>query len=552
MQNPQHATKAKSTSSPTEAETSWDAIVIGSGMGGMACAAALAKYHRKVLVCEQHYVAGGLTHTFSRKGFTWDVGVHCLGEMGPNDIPGHLINWLSDGKVKMKSMGPTYETMFFPDGYKIEFPDTQKKFQAVLEEKFPNEKKAIADYFKLIWKVTEGAKLFFALRAMPEWVDRVASKTIYAAGKKYWAKTTSEILDEITDNENLKSVMTAQWGYYGSTPKHSSFAIHALTVRHFWGGGYYPVDGSGTLAENLLKVVTDEGGAVRLRTPIETILVRDGKAVGVRTQSGQEIFAPKIISAAGAKATVSQLIPEDYRKGPWAESIAALKQSPSYICLNIGFEGDILAAGATVSNQWFFDTWSMEAPEWDVADPKTTAPILYLSFPSLKDPKHDAGEKGRQTGEVVTFVPWASFEKWKNTRRGKRDSDYIQFKKSIEERIVAQLRKKIPKLMNLMVHHELSTPLSAQFFINAPQGAIYGLEATPARFTSYSLRTRTPIKNLYLAGGDVATLGITGAMMGGILAAATIEPRVIGRLLVPLSKKERRVVGDLESVPTGS
>ena len=80
----------------------WDAIVIGSGIGGMACAAALAKFGRKVLVLEQHYVPGGFTHTFSRKGYTWDVGVHCLGQMTEREIPGRLIRWLSDGKVEMK------------------------------------------------------------------------------------------------------------------------------------------------------------------------------------------------------------------------------------------------------------------------------------------------------------------------------------------------------------------------------------------------------------------------------------------------------------------
>src|SRR4051812_21510281 len=88
----------------------WDAIVIGSGMGGMACAAALSKYGAKVLVFEQHYIPGGFTHAFSRKGFTWDVGVHCVGEMGPGEIPGELLRWLSNDEVQMKRMSPIYET----------------------------------------------------------------------------------------------------------------------------------------------------------------------------------------------------------------------------------------------------------------------------------------------------------------------------------------------------------------------------------------------------------------------------------------------------------
>src|SRR3989338_4687647 len=66
---------------------SFDVIVVGAGMGGLACAAALSKLGKKVLVLEQHYTPGGFSQTFSRKGFTWDVGVHCLCEMGPRNVP---------------------------------------------------------------------------------------------------------------------------------------------------------------------------------------------------------------------------------------------------------------------------------------------------------------------------------------------------------------------------------------------------------------------------------------------------------------------------------
>ena len=60
----------------------WDAIVIGSGLGGLACAAALAKFNKKVLVLEQAGQAGGLTQSFDHEGWRWDVGIHYLGDFG--------------------------------------------------------------------------------------------------------------------------------------------------------------------------------------------------------------------------------------------------------------------------------------------------------------------------------------------------------------------------------------------------------------------------------------------------------------------------------------
>ena len=100
----------------------WDVIVIGSGMGGMACAAALAKYGRRVLVLEQHYIPGGFTHMFSRKGYHWDVGVHAMGEMRAEDVPGRLLRWLTNNQVKMQSLGSPYDRFYFPDNFYIEFP----------------------------------------------------------------------------------------------------------------------------------------------------------------------------------------------------------------------------------------------------------------------------------------------------------------------------------------------------------------------------------------------------------------------------------------------
>jgi len=78
----------------------WDAIVIGSGMGGLATAALLARYGRKrVLVLERHYVAGGFTHAFHRLGYEWDVGVHYIGQVQTPGSPLRAaFDNLSDGR----------------------------------------------------------------------------------------------------------------------------------------------------------------------------------------------------------------------------------------------------------------------------------------------------------------------------------------------------------------------------------------------------------------------------------------------------------------------
>jgi len=150
---------------------------------------------------------------------------------------------------------------------------------------------------------------------------------------------------------------------------------------------------------------------------------------------------------------------------------------------------------------------------------------MYCSFPSLKDPLHDPGPDQLHTGEVVTFVPWSAFQKWKDTRWHKRGEDYTDYKEKLTKVMLDQYLAHMPELRPMVDYVELSTPLSTDHFVRPMNGSIYGIEPTPERFANDNLRPHTPIKGLYLAGSEVASVGVIGAMMGGILAVAAAEPR---------------------------
>ena len=509
----------------------WDAIVIGSGMGGMSCAAALARYGRRVLVLEQHYVPGGYTHMFSRKGFHWDVGVHAIGEMGERDLPARMLRWLTGGGVEMVSLGNPYDRFRLPGDFEIGFPDSKAAFVAELEARFPDEVPRIRRYVKAVGKAAGYAMAFFAFKSFPEALERWGNRLVHLVHRDWWATTTAEVLDELGIHGRLRTALTVQWGYIGSIPSESSFAVHALTHTHFWNGGYYPRGGSKVLAERLLGAVLEAGGEVVSRASVAEVLVERGRAAGVRMADGRELRAPAVISAAGAKTTVNALVPAEYRESEWAAAIRAVPDSPSYIGLNLGFEGDVRAAGASPANLWLYSSWDNEQTVWDPSDPGARPHILYISFPSLKGPDHVEGERRRHTGECITFVPWDLFARWEDTDLRTRPEAYRELKEDIEERLLAELREALPELMSMLVHAELSTPLTAQHFARASRGAIYGLAATPARFRCAALRTRTPIRGFYMTGVDVASLGVVGAMTSGMLTAAALEKRVYLKLL---------------------
>lgn len=518
--------------SPKIADEHWDVIVIGSGMGGMSCAATLSKLGRKVLLLEQHYVPGGFTHMFGRKGHVWDVGVHVMGEMTEGEIPYKMLMWLTNNEVTMNSLGDPFDSFYFPHGFTFHMPEGKDKLIASLKQQFPDEADKLDRYVKTVLRADIASKSLFLFQTLPLWLERILAKLWYGIFfKNYWAMTTEEVISSFNFSKNLKLALTSHWGYYGSVPKESAFGVHALTHTHFWNGARYPQGGAKVFAEAMLANVLNNGGKVLTKASVKEVIVENGVAKGVRMDDGREFRSKYVVSTAGAKTTVNRLVPEPYRQSDWAKKIRSIGDSPPYLCLNLAFKGDIKAAGARSGNMWLYTIENNDTQLWDMGNPDERPHLLYVSFPSLKDPEHDPGPELRHTGECVTFVDWKEFAKWQHTQFGDREPDYETLKKSIEERMLAELRLRIPEIMKYLEFSELSTPLTALHYARASQGAIYGLAASTQRFTCEELRVRTPIQNFFMGGVDVATLGVISGMTSGILAATAIDKRAYLRLL---------------------
>ena len=138
--------------SPELAET-YDAILIGTGIGCLCTGALLSKTGKKVLLLERHYTAGGFTHVFKRKGFEWDVGIHYIGEVQrPNSILRKLFDYISDNELKWDDMGEIYDRIILGNK-QYDFVKGVDNFKSKMVEYFPNEKEGIEKYVNLIFEV---------------------------------------------------------------------------------------------------------------------------------------------------------------------------------------------------------------------------------------------------------------------------------------------------------------------------------------------------------------------------------------------------------------
>ncbi|KIG19201.1 Carotenoid cis-trans isomerase [Enhygromyxa salina] len=524
-------TKVGRSYKQSDVDEQWDAIVIGSGLGGLASAALLSNMGKRVLVLERHYVIGGFTHTFKRKGYEWDVGVHYVGEVHRDrSVLGQLFNHVTDGELKWEGMGEVYDRIVFGDeAYPLRAG--VQNFKDGLREQFPDAKDgaAIDEYVSAVFAASKAARSFYAEKALSGVAGFLAAPFMRRPYLAHTRKTTYEVLRGITDNTKLIGVLTGQYGDYGLPPKQSAFAMHASVAKHYFFGGNYPIGGSARFAETIAPKIEAGGGMLLTNAGVDEIVIEGGKAIGVKLEDGRVLRAELIISNAGALNTYGALLPAGERaRVGFAPQLQQIEPSAAHLSLYIGLNQSAAALKLPKANYWIYP-----ANEYDhdrnvqrfTEDEDAPFPVIYISFPGAKDPDFERRYPGKSTIEIITLAPWERFAKWDAKPWKKRGDDYEAYKAAFSQRMLEQLYAVEPQTRDAVAYHELSTPLSTKHFTAYQHGEIYGLSHDPGRFEGKFLRPRSPIPNLYLTGQDVVTAGIGAALFSGYLTVSAITGR---------------------------
>jgi len=506
-------------------DENYDAIIIGSGIGSLSTAALLSKEGKKVLVLERHYVAGGFTHVFKRKGYEWDVGIHYIGEVQNQYSPiRKMFDYISNNKIKWEDMGEVYDKIII--GKKTyDLVKGVENFKSKMKSYFPNESSAIDKYVQLVFDANKAMKKFYLEKTLPNFLSSLFGFFLRGPYLKYSSKTTYEVLSSITKNQELIKVLTAQYGDYGLTPKLSSFAMHASVVKHYFKGGSFPVGGSSQIVKTIDPVIEKSGGQIIVRAHVKKIIIEENKAIGVELEDGKKVFSNVIVSGIGIFNTCNQLISSKIsKKLGFKKQLKSLNPSVAHGCLYIGLKGDTKSLKLPKNNLWIYQDHidHDSAVELYLKDQSNEFPLVYISFPSAKDPSWNDRYPGRSTIDIITLLPYESFEKWEGSSWKKRGPEYDNTKENISKRLLEHLFNHLPNLRDKIDYYELSSPLTTKHFVNYQKGELYGIDHSPQRFEQKFLRPKTNIKGLYLTGQDIVSAGVGGALFSGLITSASI------------------------------
>ena len=440
---------------------------------------------------------------------------------------GRVLYW-SDRVGKWAAMDKVYDRIFLGEEF-FDLIAGKESYKNEMIRRFPNEKIAIEKYLVMISKANKAMRWFTIGKLLSPWLQTLLVPLFKLLLPSNFNRTTYDVLREITSDEKLIAVLTGQWGDSGIPPKKGSFIIHCLIAKHYLNGGYYPVGGASKMAETIIPQIQKSGGEVFTYAEVKEIIIKNNRAVGVLMSDGTEIFAPQIISNAGALNTYQKLLPQEIVKQfGYDQKIKKIEPSCTNIGLFIGLKGTTESLKLPKTNFWIYldENHDQNINEFfnnaSAKNPKQVLPVIYISFPSAKDPSFAERYPDRSTVEIVAPSSYKMFEQWKGTTWGKRGEDYEAYVEQLSKLMLDALYKKLPQLKGKIDYYEASTPLSTEFFCFYDRGEIYGLEHDPSRFDQKWLQPKTQIPGLWLTGQDVLSCGVAGAMIAGFLTAIQI------------------------------
>lgn len=465
----------------------YDAIVIGSGVGGLVTATQLAAKGAKVLVLERYLIPGGSGGYFEREGYRFDVGASMIFGFGDKGTTNLLTKALAAVDMQLETYADPVQIHYhLPDNLELKVHRDYEAFLQELIAIFPHEEAGIRGFYGECWNV------FNCLNSMellsleePRYLMRVFfQKPLSCLGlARYLPLNAGDIARKHIQDPKLLQFIDMECYLWSVVPADKTPMINAGMVfsdRHY-GGINYPQGGVGQIAQKLAEGLVKFGGEIKYKARVTEILIEKGKAVGVKLADNQEYRAKKIVSNATRWDTFGKLIPSQYKPPKEQKWQQRYQKSPSFLSLHLGVDANLLPKG-TDCHHILLESWDkMEASEG----------TIFVSIPTLLDPS--LAPQGHHI--IHTFTPsW--IEEW----QALSPQAYQQKKELAANQLIQRLEAIFPGISAALDYQEVGTPRTHRRFLGREDGT-YG--PVPRRKLAGLLGmpfNRTSIPGLYCVG----------------------------------------------------
>lgn len=461
------------------------AIIIGSGIAGIASAIRLKGMGYDVSVFEANSYPGGKLSEISVGSYRFDAGPSLF------TLP-NLVEDLISSTGKSPSDYFQYDkrdvicNYFWEDGTMFSADSNAQTFAQEAANVFDVEASQIEAYLKhseKIYNLTSKVFLESSLHKSSTYLSLETLKAILNIFGMNISKTVDAVNRERLSDPKLVQLFNRFTTYNGSSPYQAPGIFTMIPHLEHNLGAYFPKGGMYSITQSLYRLAKDIGVQFHFENPVKEILIKNKTAIGIR--AAEEVFADVVVSNMDIVPTYKKLMPSV--KAP--ESALTQERSSSAIIFYWGIEKEF--PNLDLHNIFFSDDYQEEFKAIFQEHSISNDPSIYVHI-SSKAKKSDAPD-GCENWFVMINVPSNRGQNWEKLIADSR--------KSILNKLSRILKVEIEPLIQL---EELLTPELIESKTSSYQGALYGASSN-SKFAAFLRHPnfKKKIRGLYFTGGSV-------------------------------------------------
>jgi all-trans-retinol 13,14-reductase len=491
-------------------EDHYDTVVVGAGLGGMSCAAALARAGQRVLVLERGPQPGGyLQHFGCPGGFRFEASLHFT-EL--QDGEGRVGGFAALDALEL-CQPPGLMRILLP-GRDIRVPQRDPAaYQAMLAREFPGEAgglEALFDELRAAARDYDALEHALARGATPP----PASALLRRCQDLSWAGMMGS---RVRDPE-LRTILSTLWFSHGLPPERMAALYYGIPfIQTLERGSQVPAGGSAALVGALVEELEANGGTLHTGTAVQAILTEGGRVGGVRLACGRELRSDSVVSNASPPDTYGLLAGAPAAVAEGAAGLQRHRASLSTFQVFLGLDRDLVGElGIREGVVYLGEDYNLEACYRDMlrAEPGV-GHLQVVIFDRLRPGCCPAGKNAISLFTLQGWAPWAPFAE--PLRQGERTAYE-------EEKLAQELL--LPGLSGCIEVQRIATPLTNQRFTGNTDGAAFGYDQTPESSGDRRPPHGTPLEGLYLVGAwTTPGHGVRGTIKSGASCCREILQR---------------------------